>query len=52
MPVDIDGPYVLVNWVAKLNSGSTVIALVNGTSTDHDYVSGAVVDAHGSLATT
>jgi hypothetical protein len=50
VPVDINGPYVLVNWVAKLNSGSTVIDLVNGTSTDHDYVSGAVVDAHGSMA--
>lgn len=50
VPVDINGPYVLVNWVAREHAGSVMIDLVNGTSTDHDSMSEAVVDAHGSMA--
>jgi hypothetical protein len=51
MPVDINGPYILVHWVTKVRSGSTMIDVVNGRTTNYDESSSEVViDAHGSMA--
>jgi hypothetical protein len=51
VPVDINGPYVLVHWVAKVNSGSILIDLVNGDTVNYDESPPEVViDAHGSMA--
>jgi hypothetical protein len=55
-PVDINGPYILAKWVAKVHYGLTLIDLVNSHTTDYgpdnysEPLSEAVVDAHGSVA--
>jgi hypothetical protein len=50
-PVDINGPYILVHWVTQVHSGSTMIDVVNGRTTNYDESSSEVViDAHGSMA--
>jgi hypothetical protein len=55
-PVDINGPYILTQWAAKVHYGLTLIDLVNHRTTDYgpydysEHLYEAVVDAHGSVA--
>jgi len=51
VPVDINGPYILVNWIKGGHSSSLLVDLVNGTAQGYvDVLRDAVVDAHGSMA--
>ncbi len=54
--LDANGPYLVVNWVVKVHSGSYLLDVATGAVTDlnHAFVQArdAVVDDHGSVAWT
>jgi hypothetical protein len=51
VPVDVNGPYVLVMWTHTGHSGSKLIDVDHATITDYEFAAAnAVVDANGSLA--